>query len=162
MMQPGLETPAQANPGSSSSLCRPRLPATPDTLFLDLLGRYRSHGGLASSTGIALLMSRRLPASDAVLSGWIRSGEVVWLSWRGAAWMPMFQLQAVGDGPLGPRVDVQRVAEELRPVCDELDLCGWFVEPNGWLDGRPPVAVIDENLEAVRAAARADRFVLRG
>jgi hypothetical protein len=137
-------------------------PAASDMLFLDLLGRYRSHGGLASSTRVEALMSERGPGRGEVLSSWIRNGEVLWLAWHDEAWLPMFQLRAAVGGSLMPRADVQSVATELRCVCDELDLCGWFVKPNGWLDGRPPAAVLGQNQEIVRAAARADRFVLGG
>jgi hypothetical protein len=137
-------------------------PTASDMLFLDLLRRYRSHGGLVSFARVEALLSGRGPARREVLSNWIRNGEVIWFAWQGETWLPMFQLRGAVGGSLMPRADVQSVATELRCVCDELDLCGWFVNPNGWLDGRPPAAVICESQATVRAAARADRFVLGG
>lgn len=137
-------------------------PAASDMLFLDLLGRYRSHGGLASFTRVEALLSERGPGRSETLSGWIRNGEVLWLAWNGEVWLPLFQLRAPLASGLIPRPDVQSLSTELQSVCDELDLCVWFVKPNEWLGGRPPVAVIDENHEIVRAAARADRFVMGG
>ena len=133
-------------------------PAASDILFLDLLGRYRGQGGLASFKRIETLLQGRAQA----LADWIRDGELFWLTWRGEAWLPMFQLRSTTRGGLVPRADVRGLAAELRCVCDELDLCIWFVKPNGWLDGRTPVEMIDANAENVRAAARADRFVMGG
>jgi hypothetical protein len=133
-------------------------PAASDILFLDLLGRYRSQGGLASFKRVETLLQGRAQA----LADWIRDGELFCLAWRGEAWLPMFQLRSTTRSGLAPRADVRSLATELRCVCDELDLCIWFVKPNGWLDGRTPVEMIDANAENVRAAARADRFVMGG
>ena len=133
-------------------------PAASDILFLDLLGRYRSHGGLASFKRVEALLQGRAQA----LADWIANEELFCLAWRGEAWLPMFQLRSTASGGLVPRDDVRSLATELRCVCDELDLCIWFVKPNGWLEGRTPVEMIDANAENVRAAARADRFVMGG
>ena len=149
----GSDSEAARRPSWSASS-----PAASDMLFLDLLGRYRSQGGLASLKRVETLLQGRAQA----LAEWIANGELFWLAWRGEAWLPLFQLQSATRGGPVPRADVRSLATELRCVCDELDLCIWFVKPNGWLDGRTPVQMIDANAENVRAAARADRFVMGG
>ncbi len=162
MMQRSTFTPGRRAPGADAPAPAASASAASDELFFDLLGRYRAHGGLASLARVEALLRRRAPGCGEVLANWTRNGDVLWLDWRDEVWVPMFQLRAGMGGELVPRADVQALSMELRCVCDGLDLCRWFVQPNGWLDGRAPVAVLDENPGIVRAAARADRFVLGG
>jgi uncharacterized protein (DUF2384 family) len=54
------------------------------------------------------------------------------------------------------------VLAEFSTVFDGWRLAVWFAQPNSWLQDRSPVDLLESDLQAVRNAARADRFVSTG
>ena len=54
------------------------------------------------------------------------------------------------------------VASELSPVFNRDDVELWLGVPNAWLDASRPRDLLYQDLPAVLAAARADRFVAAG
>lgn len=117
----------------------------PDTVFLALLCAFRASGGMAREPDLL----ERQPRLQAALR----------VRWDGSDWLPLFQLM---PSTLAERPEVLRVIDELRPALDLGAVIAWFAEPNAWLKGERPVDMLDENLEAVLAAARGDRFVAAG
>ena len=71
----------------------------------------------------------------------------------------MFQFD-LADMALQP--GTAAVLAELAGIFDDWELAAWFAEPSVWLQGRIPADVLDSDVQAVVAAARADRFVVRG
>jgi hypothetical protein len=57
---------------------------------------------------------------------------------------------------------VRGVTAELTPAFTGWELADWFVEPNNWLDGVSPINELKADPDAVRQAARADRFIAAG
>jgi hypothetical protein len=58
--------------------------------------------------------------------------------------------------------DVAAILDELEGTFDDWELATWFALPNAWLKDRSPVDVLALDPNAVRHAARADRFIARG
>lgn len=119
-----------------------------DREFVALLAAFRRHGGLLREGELG----RRVAASQ-------RAAAPLCLLWNGERWWPWFQFDRGGQAL---NADCVAVAAELATEYDAWQLAGWFAEPNTWLAGRRPVDGLYADPAAVRAAARADRFVLRG
>ena len=124
----------------------------PDERFVRLLRDCRPYGGLARQT--ELEAHRALVAHVDRLNPY----SPVRIAWGGIFWLPVFQFV---PSTLVPRAACELVVAELADVYDEWRLAEWFVQPNEWLDQVCPVVRINDTA-ALRAAARADRFVALG
>jgi hypothetical protein len=78
--------------------------------------------------------------------------------WQGETFLPMFQF----DRDLSIRSAVSRVIDELIAPFDDWELALWFSQPNLWLGGATPVALVLSDENGVLGAARADRFIALG
>ena len=127
--------------------------------FKALLSAFQATGGAARGDELAGLMADRQLGTLASLARNIVSGEVLSFQWRHSFWVPMFQFE-LDDLSLkkGPR----KVLAELVKVLEPWAIAAWFAQPNSWLKYQRPVDLLDSNLSAVFAAARADRFVANG
>lgn len=127
--------------------------------FTVLLSAYQATGGALRGDELARLLQARRRADLSSLARLIVSGGIFSFEWRNTLWVPMFQFEpcdlSIKQGP-------RKVLEELATVFDRWTLAAWFAQPNSWLEGMRPVDLLDSNLPAVFAAARADRFVAAG
>ena len=126
--------------------------------FAAMRADYRAHGGLAGGDDLAYLLEDCGRGSFASLARKVVAGEVFGFEWRRTFWIPMFQFTEDLDVKPG----LKAVLAELASEYDGRRLAEWFVEPNGWLEERRPIDVLDANPQDVLQAARADRFVATG
>ena len=127
--------------------------------FKAMLTAFQATGGAARGDELAGLMADRQLGTLVSLARNIVSGEILSFEWRQSFWVPMFQFE-LDDLSLkkGPR----KVFAELVKVLEPWAIAAWFAQPNSWLKYQRPVDLLDSNLTAVFAAARADRFVING
>jgi len=133
-----------------------------DAAFVALLDACRPSGGLARAD--ELLARWRAAAHDGAaptprLAHWIAGGHALSFRWANAHWLPRFQFE-------WPRAHLRPgmapVLAELQPLLEPWELAQWFTTPNGWLRQCTPAETLRSDWRAVRDAARADRFSLRG
>jgi len=129
-----------------------------DEVFVGLLKAYRGRGGVARERDLLLRLQPRIDEPRATLASWLRDGRLFGYEWNGELWLPMFQL----DRRLMPCPSAQAVGLELRGDLKGWEMALWFVTPNSWLAGRAPADALVGAPEAVRQAARADRFLANG
>ena len=133
--------------------------APDDAGFIALCQAYRASGGIAPGDDLPHWMVARADGSSAHLSALILGGDAFSFQWRQTFWVPMFQFNplqpAWGDG-------ARQVLAELGPVLDGWSLAAWFASGNTWLSGRRPLDLLATQLPLVLAAARADRYVIKG
>jgi len=115
---------------------------------------YGRKGGLSSGDGIARLLRSHSSQPLSLLARWIVDRQIVSFRWRSLLLVPKFQFEPAG---MRPRPTVLDVVNELAPYRDDWDLACWFAQPNARLEHRAPLDLIDDDPEAVRRAARADR-----
>lgn len=130
-----------------------------DRLFVHLLGRYRSHGGLRRAGHLVDQFDELFGGGSATVNRWLHSGALFSFKWESQSWIPMFQL---APDTLLPRPEVGRVASELRGAFDGWEIATWFVAPNNWLEGEAPISCVSRYAQKVLDTARADRFVALG
>lgn len=130
-----------------------------DSAFLALLAACRGNGGLAHADEVVTLLERRRGLDGGQLERWRTERRVVAFDWQSHTWLPRFQFELAG---LLPDPAVSAVLAVLRTVFDEWQCAWWFVRPHPALEGRAPARAIADDLAAVLAAARGDRFVARG
>lgn len=138
-----------------------RLPAQTwpeDARFESLLRASRAFGGLAREHEVMLRLAGRRFDPDRQLADWKAQGQGIHFRWNADEWWPLFQF----DSSMGLRFDVARIVAELHPVFDSWALAEWFVEPNRWTEGRPPLDLIESDWSCVTQAARGDRFLVAG
>ncbi|MGJ7483760.1 hypothetical protein ACSFA2_00795 [Variovorax sp. LT2P21] len=123
-----------------------------DAHFIALLNAYRASGGLAEGSEIA---ARQPVTGLSALARAIASRAVVSVDWAGQRWLPIFQFE---PGDLAVRPLVRVLIDELSDVLDDWELADWFVEPNAWLRGAPPLQLVDTDFARVHDTARALRF----
>lgn len=130
-----------------------------DRGFIALCAAYRASGGMARSTDVAHCLAGRGQGDSRSLEALIASGQVFSLEWRQARWLPMFQFQ-----PQQPDVHqtIGLLLAELSPVMDGWQLAAWFVQANTWLAESRPLDLLASHAALVLAAARADRYVIKG
>ena len=116
---------------------------------------YRATGGLACGDDVGRQLEDRRCGDFVGLARLIVSGELFGFEWGGTFWVPMFQFDL---RDLSIKISAQRVQIQLAPAFDGWKRAVWFARPNAGLNGRPPVDVLDIDLPAVLAAARAERF----
>lgn len=134
-------------------------PTESDARAGDVLAAFARSGGVADCNEIMLMLRRRTSQPISMLGRWIVEQRVVSFEWRGDLVLPLFQFDRAD---MGVRVPVTAVLGELDGAFDDWELATWFALPNAWLDDRAPLDAIDDDPEAVRQAARADRFIARG
>lgn len=135
------------------------LPWDRDAAFVALQQGYRASGGLLRSdawTAAAGTDGRPLYIG---VARQLVAGQLFSFRWHDSIWLPRFQFspdgRALRDAPL-------QVLAELGGVFDGWDLAGWYVADNGGLGDRRPIDLLDSDLPAVLATARADRFAVDG
>ena len=126
--------------------------------FAAMRSAYHDAGGFAGGDDLARLLEDCGRGSFSSLARRIVAGEVFGFEWRQTFWIPMFQF----DDELAVKPGLKAVLAELATEYDGRRLADWFVEPNGWLDERRPIDVLDASPDEVLQAARADRFVATG
>ena len=124
--------------------------------FNALLTAFQATGGAARGDELAGLMADRQLGTLASLARSIVSGDVLSFEWRHSFWVPMFQFE---PDDLSLKKGSRKVLAELVKVFEPWAIAAWFAQPNSWLKCQRPVDLLDSNLSAVFAAARADRFV---
>ena len=125
----------------------------------EVLAAFARNGGIADSGEVTLMLRRRTSQPISMLGRWIAERRVVSFVWQGELVLPMFQFDRAD---MSLRAPVRAVLDELDGTFGEWDLATWFALPNALLGDRAPVDVLDHDPDAVRQAARADRFIARG
>lgn len=143
---------AQAHDRMRAALPKMAPEQSRDELFIMLLRRFRPYGGLARASE---LLRRRPGSANVVASAPLQ------FEFGGQTWLPCFQFE-FGPASLDLHPHVTPVVAELGHVFDGWRLTLWFGEPNAWLEGRAPMEAVWDGLDAVCAAARADRYVATG
>jgi hypothetical protein len=96
---------------------------------------------------------------ELLVAHWIASQAVVGIESPWGRLLPSFQF----DLPRGAvHACMRPLLKELQGVFQDAELALWFVTPNPWLDGARPERAMHHDPEAVRIAARSDRFVALG
>ena len=113
-------------------------------------------GGIARADDLARLLEDCHRGDFVSLARLIARRDVFAFDWRGSLWVPMFQFDL---RDLSIRLGTQRVLAELHTVLDAWTLAVWFVQPNGWLQGKRPMDLLDDDPDRVVRAARVDHFV---
>jgi hypothetical protein len=132
-----------------------RSPAVGDTpgarQFIALLEAFRATGGTVAAEIVGRMLEERRAGNAPGLAHLVSSNQVFGFEWRDRLWIPMFQFDAddltLRPGPL-------QVRAELPALWLGWTLASWFASPNAWLNGCPPVDLLDSNVAAVAAAAR--------
>jgi len=120
---------------------------------------YCASGGVATATEVAECLRAEIRQPVSALARWIVDRQVIAFSCNGALLLPLFQFDfARGFVCSG----VAPTMAELTGVMNEDEIAAWFVQPNAWLHGAAPVQMLLTDVDAVLAAARADRFVAQG
>lgn len=107
--------------------------------------------GALTATQVAELAGSEAKNTSALAGRWRREGRLIAVEHHGSIYYPGFQFESNGR----PKATVAEVLKHLRhPSMTPWQQALWFTSANGWLDGRRPVDVLDEEGEAVIAAAR--------
>ncbi len=120
---------------------------------------YRATGGIARVDELVDLFRREDGPLPNALVRWIECRQVICFEWSDAIWLPWFQFHRV---ELRPHRQLDAVFIELAPAFNAWEVANWFASPNAWLAGKTPVDALLSDLDAVRDAARADRFIANG
>lgn len=105
--------------------------------------------GLLTSSDVAELNRSKAGNRAALASRWKREGKIFGVKHDGKDWFPGFQFETAGR----PREIVGRVLDALGGARG-WETALWFTGASGYLDGRRPVDVLDDDPEAVVEAAR--------
>lgn len=130
-----------------------------DRAFKRMRAAYWPSGGIARSGDLARLLEDLRCDDYTSLVRLVVSRRVFGFEWQHEFWVPMFQFE-LRDLSLKSRQ--LAVLDELVGIFDGWSLAAWFADPNPWLADQRPVDLLDTDLPAVLAAARADRFVATG
>jgi hypothetical protein len=107
-------------------------------------------GGLTAAQ-VAELSGSEARNRSALAGRWRREGRLLAVDHHGRTYYPGFQFDPDGQ----PRPVVAEVLEHLGgPSMTPWQQALWFTTANGWLDGRRPVDVLDDDPEAIVDAAR--------
>lgn len=120
---------------------------------------FQSTGGIVSGDELSSLLRERVVQPISAIARSIVHRKVVNFPWHGVTLLPLFQFDLT---TIAVRCNAALIISELSPAFDDWELAAWFAQPNSWLHGRTPVALLDTDLPAVLDAARADRFVAMG
>lgn len=129
----------------------------PSEAGMDALRRIcRASGGVARGDDLARLLEDCRCGDLVDLARLIGHRDIFAIDWHGSLWVPMFQFDL---RDLSVRPGMRRVLAEVDAVFDGWTLAVWFAQPNGWLQGRRPLELLDSEPDPVIRAARVDRFV---
>lgn len=105
---------------------------------------------LLSSTEVGELLGSTAQNKAAMANRYKHEGKIFAVSHRGADHYPAFQFQ---DGDALPVVG--EIISRFEGVSSSSwQMALWFASPSGWLDGRRPMDVVEDEPEAVLEAAR--------
>jgi hypothetical protein len=140
---------------------------SPDEHWSATARAFAGNGGLVSGDELTELLQRHVPGGEgrlavqpvSLVARWIVSQSVVIIESPFGTLLPLFQFDL-------PRAmvhpGIRPLMSELRGAFDDTELALWFVTGNDWLAGACPAQVMHTDLQAVRQAARSDRFVAVG
>jgi len=128
---------------------------------------FAETGGLVSGDELAERLRQNANSSEKIspvdpvslVARWIVTQAVVTLESPWGTMLPLFQFD-LSNATVHP--NLRPVLSELRGAFDDAELALWFVTPNDWLAGAAPAQMMHTDLQAVRQAARSDRFVAVG
>jgi len=107
--------------------------------------------GALTAAEVADLAGSEAKNSSALAGRWRREGRVLAVEHHGTVYYPGFQFDSSGK----PRPEVARVLRYLSsPGVTSWQQVLWFTSANGWLGGRRPVDLLDDDGDAVVAAAK--------
>jgi hypothetical protein len=107
--------------------------------------------GALTAAEVADLAGSEAKNSSALAGRWRREGRVLAVEHLGTLYYPGFQFDSSGK----PRPDIARVLRYLgSPDVTSWQQVLWFTSANGWLGGRRPVDLLDDDGDAVVAAAK--------
>lgn len=113
-------------------------------------------GGIARADDLARLLDDCRRDDFVSLARLIGQRSIFAFDWRGVLWIPMFQFDL---RDLSVRSAPQKVRAGLNPTNGGWTLAVWFAKPNGWLQGRRPVDLLDNRPEQVVRVAHVERFI---
>jgi hypothetical protein len=135
----------------------PVVPITPPPVVLQARRNAEARAtllaefGALTSAQVAELAGSEAKNTSALAGRWRREGRVIAVEHHGATYYPGFQFDAEGR----PKPVVADVLRHLAaPSMTPWQRALWFTTANGWLSGRRPVDVLDDEPEEVVAAAR--------
>jgi len=153
-MIPGHRVPGQAR-AAPASLAELRC-----LEFETMRRAFHKTGGLACGDDIADRLRRRsIDQPISCLARWVVARTVVSFEWQSQLLLPVFQFDPCS---MALHDTVSQVNAELKACLDAWELTAWFARESPWLDGRAPADCIRSDAAAVLAAARTDRFIMRG
>jgi hypothetical protein len=107
--------------------------------------------GALTAAEVADVAGSEAKNSSALAGRWRREGRVLAVEHHGTVYYPGFQFDSSGK----PRPEIARVLRYLSsPDVTSWQKVLWFTSANGWLGGRRPVDLLDDDGEAVVAAAK--------
>jgi hypothetical protein len=110
-----------------------------------------SEFGALTAAEVAELAGSEAKNTSALAGRWRREGRLVTVEHHGRTYYPGFQF----DAEAKPRAVVAEVLQHLNaPSMTAWQQALWFTTANGWLGGRRPVDLLDDEPEAVVTAAR--------
>jgi len=120
---------------------------------------FSAYGGAATGDDVAerLRVCVRQPVS--ALARWIVDKQVITFSCGSRLMLPLFQFD-FDQGCV--RSNAAAALLELKGVMTDNEVACWFAQPNTGLDGGVPAQRLLIDFPAVLAAARVDRFVVKG
>jgi hypothetical protein len=125
---------------------------------LTTLRTYAALGGVVTGDQLAAMLRLKEGQPVSVIARWIVNDEALSFQALSHTLLPLFQFD-LERGVLRP--GVREVLREWAGALDEWELADWFVRANALLAGRAPArALLEGDVDAVREAARADRFIV--
>lgn len=140
---------------------------SPEAHWASTVRAFAQSGGLVSGDELAELLRQHGEGDEersqvqpvSLVARWIVARSVVTLDGPWGRMLPLFQF----DLPRATVHEAMRpLLSELRGAFEDTELAMWFVTGNDWLAGACPEQVMHTDLNAVRQAARSDRFVAVG
>jgi hypothetical protein len=112
--------------------------------------RLLTEFGALTAAQVAELAGSEARNTSALAGRWRREGRILAVDHHGTTYYPSFQFDAEGR----PKAVVADVLKRLNsPEITPWQQALWFTTANGWLNGRRPVDLLDDEPQAVLAAA---------
>ncbi len=106
--------------------------------------------GVLDSEQVAQLAGSTAKNRSATVSRYLAGGQVFAIEHRGGRYYPAFQFDSDGR----PRPVIAQVLAALQPYgLNGWEIALWFTTASGWLDDRRPVDLLDDDPDAIVAAA---------